>query len=109
MQLRGQHAERIEQRLAARDHDGLRRTGRGPRNDGCHLDRRIEARIPRILGVAPAAPHVAAAQADEVGRLARMVPLALDGIEILDQRKQPPAVEQLHDVVRHLAHHSVTT
>ena len=83
------------QRLAARDDNSLRRARRGTFDDGAYVGRRIEPGIPRILGIAPAAPDVATAQTDEVGRLARMAPLALNSIEILDQRQPQTALQHI--------------
>ena len=106
-QLVGQHTQRIEQRFAARNDDGLRRTRRGTLDDRPHVGRRIELRVPRILGVAPAAADVAPAQTDEIGGFPGVEALALNRIEILDEGQQPPAVEQ-RGISRH-SHYSVTT
>ena len=90
----GQHAQRVEQRLAARDDDGLCGAGRGACDNGGDVGRRVELRVPRVFGVAPAAADVAAAQADEVGRFPGVEPFALDGVEILDEGQAAPPVEQ---------------
>ena len=102
-----EHAQRIEQRLASRDDDGLRRARRRTVDHGLHIGRRIEFRVPRILGVAPAAAHVAPAETDEIGGFPGVESLALNGVEILDQRQQASAVEQCG--IGRGRHHSVTT
>ena len=86
---------RVSAPSAARDDNSLRRARRGTFDDGAYVGRRIEPGIPRILGIAPAAPDVATAQTDEVGRLARMAPLALNSIEILDQRQPQTALQHI--------------
>ena len=77
MQFVGQRPQRIEQWLAACDDDGLGGVGRSAVDDRPDVDRRIEFRIPRVLGVAPSAADVASAQPDEVGRFSGMVSLSL--------------------------------
>ena len=103
----GQYAQRIEQRLAARNDDRLRRTCQRAVDDRPHVGRRIEFRVPRILGVAPAAPHVAPAQTDKIGGFPRMETFALNGIEILDEGQQASSVQQFG--ICGESHYSVTT
>ncbi len=106
-QRAGQRLQRINQRLAARNHDGLRPAGGHAPDDLPDPDGRKERRIPGILGVAPLAPNVAPAQADEISRPPCMAPLALHGIEILGDGQRTPAVE--HAAIGKRRHYSVTT
>ena len=93
VQALGQVIERIEQRLASRDDDSLRLERGSALDDLVGRHERVAQRIPRILGVAPATPHIAAAQANEIGGFARVKSLTLNGVEILDQRQSTTFAE----------------
>ena len=105
LERRSQRPQRVKQRLSARDDDSLRLARSRSPHHLRNIGRRIEFRIPRIFGIAPAAAYVASAQADEIGRFARMESFALNRIEILHQRQFPPSVQQV--VIRRFLHRTI--
>ena len=105
LERRSQRPQRVKQRLSARDDDSLRLARSRSPHHLRNIGRRIEFRIPRIFGIAPAAAYVASAQADEIGRFARMESFALNRIEIVHQRQFPPSVQQV--VIRRFLHRTI--